>query len=77
MPLNDPVATVVTQADTSSVENVFVLGHTVKQQPRLTNVDPHRVIELAEESRFRLLRQIGSVPDWMSYHGDAHIPTAG
>jgi cytosine/adenosine deaminase-related metal-dependent hydrolase len=71
MPLNDPIATVVTQADASNVDSVFVAGRAVKRGGKLLGVDVERIRRLAEDARYRMLEDIGAVPSWM-----AQIPVA-
>jgi cytosine/adenosine deaminase-related metal-dependent hydrolase len=71
MPLNDPIATVVTQADVSNVDSVFVAGRAVKRGGKLLGVDVERIRRLAEDARYRMLEDIGAVPSWM-----AAIPAA-
>ena len=43
MPINDPAAVVVTSADTSNVDSVFVRGRAVKRDGHLVDVDLHRL----------------------------------
>lgn len=58
MPVIDPLATIVTAADTSNVDTVFVRGRAVKRGGQMVDVDLHRVKELSETSRDRLLGQL-------------------
>lgn len=58
MPATDAVATVVTCADTSNVDTVFVRGQAVKRGGQLVGVDLARLKELADSSRDRLVRRL-------------------
>jgi cytosine/adenosine deaminase-related metal-dependent hydrolase len=51
MPINDPAAVVVTSADTSNVDSVFVRGRTMKRHGQLVDIDLHRLHDLASASR--------------------------
>jgi cytosine/adenosine deaminase-related metal-dependent hydrolase len=55
MPINDPAAVVVTSADTSNIDSVFVRGRAVKRDGRLVNVDLRRLHDLASASRDHVL----------------------
>jgi 5-methylthioadenosine/S-adenosylhomocysteine deaminase len=63
-PLFDPVATVVTFADTSNVDSVFVAGRAVKRNGKLVDVDLDRVFGKLDESRNHILTGGGLLPDW-------------
>jgi 5-methylthioadenosine/S-adenosylhomocysteine deaminase len=65
-PLLDPVATVVTCADTSNVDSVFVAGRAVKRDGQLVDVDLGAARRLVEESRDYLLGKAGLLPEWLS-----------
>jgi len=56
MPINDPAAVVVTSADTSNVDSVFVRGRAVKRDGHLVDVDLHRLHDLSSASRHHVLR---------------------
>ncbi|TQM79277.1 cytosine/adenosine deaminase-related metal-dependent hydrolase [Saccharothrix saharensis] len=51
MPDHDPVATVVTQVDTSNVDSVWVRGRPVKRAGVLLDVDPAKLERLADRLR--------------------------
>lgn len=55
IPASDPVAVVVSCADTSNVDTVFVRGRMVKQAGRLLEVDMRHVRKLVESSRNSVL----------------------
>jgi 5-methylthioadenosine/S-adenosylhomocysteine deaminase len=55
MPVIDPVATVVTSADTSNIDTVIVDGTIRKHRGRLLGVDLNRVRDLAETARDGIL----------------------
>ena len=55
MPVVDPVATVVTSADTANVDTVIVAGEVRKRHGRLVGVDLTRVRALAEDARDAVL----------------------
>src|SRR4051794_25761272 len=57
MPVLDPTATIVTFADTSNVDSVFVAGRAVKRDGRLLDVDLGSVFGKLEESRNHILSQ--------------------
>jgi cytosine/adenosine deaminase-related metal-dependent hydrolase len=59
MPVIDPVATVVTSADTSNVDTVLVAGRIVKRHGKLIDVDLPRVRTLANASRNHVLDAAG------------------
>jgi 5-methylthioadenosine/S-adenosylhomocysteine deaminase len=61
MPLVDPVATVVTSADTANIDTVLVHGRVVKHHGRLVDVDLARVRDLAENARDRVMRRAQAV----------------
>ena len=60
----DPKATIVTFADTSNVDSVFVAGNAVKRNGQLVGVDMKSVVQKLEESRNHILGQGGLLPDW-------------
>ncbi|MET0931694.1 MAG: amidohydrolase family protein [Aeromicrobium sp.] len=62
MPVIDPVATVVTSADTSNVDTVMVRGRILKRHGQLVDVDLARVRDLAENARDDVLRRAGLGP---------------
>ncbi len=68
MPVIDPLATVVTAADTSNVDTVLVGGTVVKRNGRLVGVDLARLTDLVNRSRDRVLAKAGVTPDWLSEH---------
>jgi len=63
-PVLDPKGTIVTFADTSNVDTVFVAGNAVKRGGKLVDVDVKSVIRKLEESRNHILSQGGLLPDW-------------
>ena len=63
-PVLDPNGTIVTFADTSNVDSVFVAGNAVKRDGKLVDVDVKSVIRKLEESRNHILSQGGLLPDW-------------
>ncbi|HET7568876.1 MAG TPA: amidohydrolase family protein [Gaiellaceae bacterium] len=63
-PVLDPKGTIVTFADTSNVDTVFVAGRAVKRGGELVGVDVKSVIRKLEESRNHILGQGGLLPDW-------------
>jgi cytosine/adenosine deaminase-related metal-dependent hydrolase len=60
-PVNDPVNTVVVQANAADVDSVFVAGEPVKRGGRLLNVDVPRVLERLEASRDHLAAAMSQV----------------
>lgn len=64
MPVVDPVATVVTSADTSNVDTVMVRGRIVKRHGQLVDTDLARVRDLAENARDGVLHRAGT-PGWV------------
>ncbi|MFE2449453.1 amidohydrolase family protein [Streptomyces sp. NPDC021218] len=65
MPLVDPVATVVTSADTANVDTVIVRGEIRKRAGKLVGVDLARLRADAERSRDHVLRSSGMTPSWL------------
>ncbi len=65
-PVLDPKATIVTYADTSNVDSVFVAGKAMKRGGQLVGVDMKSVVRKLEESRNHILSQGGLLPDWCS-----------
>src|SRR3954454_24346715 len=63
-PVLDPHGTIVTFADTSNVDSVFVAGRALKRNGELVGVDVKSVIRKLEESRNHILSQGGLLPDW-------------
>ena len=63
-PMLDPTATIVTFADTSNVDSVYVAGNAVKRGGQLLGVDMKSVVGKLEESRNHILSQGGLLPDW-------------
>jgi 5-methylthioadenosine/S-adenosylhomocysteine deaminase len=63
-PLTDPVAAVVTFADTSNVDSVFVAGSAVKRHGELLDQDVRRLLGELQESRDHLLSSAGMLPEW-------------
>ena len=63
-PVLDPAATIVTFADTSNVDSVFVAGRAVKRNGKLIGVDLDSVIAKLEASRNHILSAGGLLPDW-------------
>src|SRR5207342_652494 len=47
-PVLDPIATIVTFADTSNVDSVFVAGNAVKRDGKLVGVDMKSVVQKLE-----------------------------
>ena len=71
-PVLDPKATIVTFADTSNVDSVFVAGRAVKRGGQLVDVDMKSVVRKLEESRNHILGQGGLLPGWCSEPAGAH-----
>ena len=65
-PVLDPKGTIVTFADTSNVDTVFVAGKAMKRGGQLVGVDMKSVVGKLEESRNHILSQGGLLPDWCS-----------
>jgi cytosine/adenosine deaminase-related metal-dependent hydrolase len=63
-PVLDPLATIVTFADTSNVDTVFVAGRAVKRGGQLVDVDVKSVVQKLEESRNHILSRGELLPDW-------------
>ena len=61
-PVNDPVGAVVTGADTSNVDLVFIAGRAMKRNGQLLNVDLDRARRLAIESRDYVVAKSGFIP---------------
>jgi hypothetical protein len=68
----DPKATIVTYADTSNVDSVFVAGNAVKRNGQLVGVDMKSVVQKLEESRNSILGQGGLLPEWATEKAAAH-----
>jgi cytosine/adenosine deaminase-related metal-dependent hydrolase len=71
-PVLDPKATIVTYADTSNVDSVFVAGRAVKRGGQLVDVDMKSIVHKLEESRDHILGQGGLLPDWAMETAGAH-----
>jgi cytosine/adenosine deaminase-related metal-dependent hydrolase len=65
-PILDPAATVVTFADTSNIDSVFVAGRAVKRNGKLIGVDLDALIGKLEASRNHILGAGGLLPEWAS-----------
>jgi 5-methylthioadenosine/S-adenosylhomocysteine deaminase len=63
-PVLDPTATIVTYADTSNVDTVYVAGNAVKRNGQLVGADIKSVLGKLDESRNHILSQGGLLPDW-------------
>ena len=63
-PVLDPKATIVTFADTSNVDSVFVAGNAVKRHGQLVGADLPKAFRQLEESRNHILGQGELLPDW-------------
>jgi cytosine/adenosine deaminase-related metal-dependent hydrolase len=59
LPLNDPVGAVVTQAQPSDVDSVFVAGRPVKRDGRMVGIDDSAVARMVTESRDYLYSRAG------------------
>jgi cytosine/adenosine deaminase-related metal-dependent hydrolase len=70
-PVLDPTATIVTFADTSNIDSVYIAGNAVKRGGRLVGTDLKSVITKLEESRNHILSQGGLLPDWAAEHAAA------
>jgi 5-methylthioadenosine/S-adenosylhomocysteine deaminase len=70
-PVLDPKATIVSFADTSNVDSVFIAGNAVKRDGQLVGVDMKSVVQKLEESRNHILGEGGLLPDWCK-HAAAH-----
>jgi cytosine/adenosine deaminase-related metal-dependent hydrolase len=71
-PVLDPKATIVTFADTSNVDSVFVAGRAAKRNGQLVGADMTSVIQKLEESRNHILGQGGLLPEWAQETVGAH-----
>jgi hypothetical protein len=67
-PVLDPKGTIVTFADTSNVDSVYVAGNAVKRGGQLLGVDMKSVVGKLEESRNHILSAGGLLPDWCAEH---------
>lgn len=65
IPVVDPIATIVTSADTSNVDTVLVGGEIRKRHGRLVGVDLLRVRGLAENARDAVLGRAEAAPGWL------------
>jgi 5-methylthioadenosine/S-adenosylhomocysteine deaminase len=65
LPLLDPVATVVLQADTRNVDTVFVNGEMLKRDGKLVDVDLRTARRGAEASLEYLLETCEMMPEWV------------
>jgi 5-methylthioadenosine/S-adenosylhomocysteine deaminase len=65
-PMLDPTATIVTFADTSNVDSVFVAGRARKRHGQLVDTDLEGVFRKLEESRNHILSRGELLPDWAS-----------
>ncbi len=72
-PVLDPTATIVTFADTSNVDSVFVAGRAVKRNGKLVGVDLDSVIAKLEASRNHILSAGGLLPDWAATEAAAAV----
>src|ERR687888_763474 len=63
-PVLDPKATIVTFADTSNVDSVFVAGQPRKRNGQLVNADLDEVFRKLDESRNHILSRGELLPDW-------------
>ncbi len=64
-PVVDPIATVVTSADTSNIDTVLVRGEFRKRGGVLVGVDMTRLRSLIEQSRDHVLNAAGMAPTWL------------
>jgi hypothetical protein len=64
----DPKGTIVTFADTSNVDSVYVAGNAVKRGGQLLGVDMKSVVGKLEESRNHILSAGNLLPDWCVEH---------
>jgi cytosine/adenosine deaminase-related metal-dependent hydrolase len=71
-PVLDPLATIVTFADTANVDSVFVAGNAVKRGGQLVGVDMKSVVGKLEASRDHILGEGGLLPDWCKESATAH-----
>jgi len=71
MPVLDPTATIVTFADTSNVDSVFVAGHALKRDGKLVGADLDAVYRKLEESRNHILGEGGLLPEWAAHSHSA------
>ena len=71
-PVLDPKGTIVTFADTSNVDSVFVAGKAAKRNGQLVGVDMKSVVSKLEDSRNSILGQGGLLPDWAAETAGAH-----
>ena len=63
-PVLDPTATIVTFADTSNVDTVFVAGNAVKRGGELVDVDLRKTFDQLDASRNAILGAGGLLPEW-------------
>ena len=73
MPVLDPTATIVTFADTSNVDSVFVAGHALKRDGKLVGADLDAVYRKLEESRNHILGEGGLLPEWAAHSHSAAV----
>jgi 5-methylthioadenosine/S-adenosylhomocysteine deaminase len=71
MPVLDPHGTIVTFADTSNVDSVFVAGQALKRNGKLVGADLDGVYRKLEESRNHILGEGGLLPDWAAASASA------
>ena len=63
-PVLDPKGTIVTFADTSNVDSVFVAGRAAKRNGQLVDADLDNVFRKLDESRNHILGEGGLLPEW-------------
>src|SRR5262245_29417044 len=63
-PVLDPKGTIVTFADTSNVDSVFVAGRAAKRNGQLVDADLENTFRKLDESRNHILGEGGLLPDW-------------
>lgn len=67
MPVLDPQATIVTFADTSNVDSVYVAGNALKRNGKLVGADLESAYAKLEASRNHILGEGGLLPEWASH----------
>jgi 5-methylthioadenosine/S-adenosylhomocysteine deaminase len=73
MPVLDPQATIVTFADTSNVDSVYVAGRAMKRHGKLVDADLDGVYAKLEASRNHILGEGGLLPEWCGHSHSAVV----
>ena len=73
MPVLDPQATIVTFADTSNVDSVYVAGNALKRNGKLVGADLESAYAKLEASRNHILGEGGLLPEWAAHSHTAAV----